>query len=80
MFERLPLRSQAETLAKEGTLLGQRQFNSWTVTLYTLHNAFVEVWTGEEAQVISTFKKSANAMAVLEPYVEGLDVQGMLDR
>jgi hypothetical protein len=79
MFERLPLRSQAETLAKEGTILAQRQFKSWTVTLYTLNHVFVEVWTGQEAQVISTFRKSANALAVLEPYVEGLDVQRMLD-
>jgi hypothetical protein len=75
MFERLPLRSQAETLAKFGTILAQRKFNSWTVTLYTLNDAFVEVWAGEEAQVISTFKKSANGLAVLEPYLEEIDVR-----
>lgn len=78
MFERLPLRSQAETLAKEGTILAQRRFNHWTVTLYTLNNTFVELWTGEEAQVISTFKKSANAMAVLEPYLGEVDVREVL--
>ncbi|MCX2740343.1 hypothetical protein [Pontibacter anaerobius] len=78
MFERLPLRSQAETLAKEGTILAQRQFNSWTVTLYTLNNKFVEVWTGEEAQVISTFKSLANPMTVLEPYLDGVNVEEVL--
>lgn len=78
MFERLPLRSQAETLAKDGIILAQRRYNNWTVTLYTLNNAFVELWTGEEAQVISTFKKSANAMAVLEPYLGEVDVREVL--
>ncbi|WP_299754741.1 hypothetical protein [uncultured Pontibacter sp.] len=78
MFERLPLRSQAETLAKEGTLLAQRKFNSWTVKLYTLNNTFVELWTGEEAQVISTFKTSASAVAVLEPYLGEVDVREVL--
>lgn len=78
MFERLPLRSQAETLAKDGTMLAQRCFNGWTVTLYTLHNSFVERWTGKEAEVYSTFKKSANAVAILEPYVDEVDVRSLL--
>ncbi|WP_276496356.1 hypothetical protein [Pontibacter litorisediminis] len=78
MFERLPLRNQAETLAKDGIILAQRHFNNWTVTLYTLNNTFVEVWAGGDAQVISTFRKSANALAVLEPYVEAIDVREVL--
>ncbi|MDX5436309.1 MAG: hypothetical protein LPK03_03905 [Pontibacter sp.] len=78
MFERLPLRNQAEALAQDGTILAQRKFNNWTVTLYTLNNFFVELWAGEEAQVISTFKKSAKSVAVLEPYLDTIDVREVL--
>jgi hypothetical protein len=78
-FERLPLRSQTETLARDGIVLAQRKHNDWVVTLYTLHNVFVERWTGKEAEVISTFKRSANAVAVLEPYIAEIDVQDFLD-
>jgi hypothetical protein len=69
-FERMPLRSQTETLARDGIVLAQRQVNNWTVTLYHLNNAYVEVWAGQEAQVISTFRKTASAMAVLKPYMD----------
>lgn len=79
MFERLPFRSQIEALTTHGTLLAQRRYNTWTVTLYVVNGAFVELWSGKEAEVISTFKKSANALDVLEPYVEGIDVVNYLD-
>ena len=79
MFERLPLRSQAEVLAKDGTVLAQRRFNGWTVTLYALHSTFVERWSGKEAEVYSTFKKSADAVTVLEPYLDAIDVQDLLN-
>ncbi|MFT2007256.1 hypothetical protein ACMA1I_01150 [Pontibacter sp. 13R65] len=79
MFERLPLRSQTESLAKDGTLLARRTYNGWQVTLYSLNGLFVELWAGKEAQVISTFKKSANAVAVLDPYIDKIDVKNVLD-
>ncbi|WP_299821259.1 hypothetical protein [uncultured Pontibacter sp.] len=79
MFERLPFRSQAEALAKNGTVLAQRKYNNWTVTLYTLNNSFIELWSGDKVQVYSTFKKSANAVAILEPYVDAVDVKELLD-
>ncbi|WP_439883259.1 hypothetical protein ACSX1A_08805 [Pontibacter sp. MBLB2868] len=78
MFERLPFRSQTESLAKDGIILAQRKYNGWEVTLYTLNGQFVELWTGKDAQVISTFKKSASAVAVLEPYLDEIDVQEFL--
>lgn len=78
MFERLPLRNQAEALAQDGTVVAKRTFNQWTVTLYSLNNFFVEVWAGDEAQVISTFKKSAKPVAVLEPYLDDIDVGEVL--
>lgn len=73
MFERLPYRSQREALKKEGTLIARRQVNGYTILLYILGHTFVEVWTGTEAEVVTTFKKSANAMAVLEPYVDAME-------
>lgn len=79
LFERLPFRSQTESLAKEGIVLAQRKHNSWTVTLYSLDNAFVELWSGEKAQVISTFKKTASAVAILEPYINELHIEDSLD-
>ena len=68
MFERLPFRSQEEVIAREGTLLAQRLHNGYTVSLYALKDSFVELWSGEEVQVYSSFKKTANASAILEPY------------
>lgn len=73
MFERLPYRSQREALKKEGTLIAQRQVNGYTILLYTIGHTFVEVWTGTEAEVVTTFKKSANVMAVLEPYIADME-------
>lgn len=78
MFDKLPFRSQAETLAKDGTFVAQRQHNNWTVTLYSLNDSFVELWTGEQVQVFSTFKKSAKALAILEPYAEAIDIKEVL--
>ncbi|WP_162054588.1 hypothetical protein [Pontibacter pamirensis] len=79
MFERLPFRSQAESLAKDGTILAQRSYNDWQVTLYSLNGLFVELWAGKEAQIISTFKKTANAVAVLDPYIDDIDVHDFMD-
>ncbi|MBC5774833.1 hypothetical protein H8S95_12220 [Pontibacter sp. KCTC 32443] len=77
MFERLPFRSQAEAIAKDGTILAQRQYNKWLVTLYEFNNTFVELWSGDNVQVFSTFKKSANASAIFDPYLDQVDVQDL---
>lgn len=79
MFERLPLRSQLESLAKDGTVLAQRRYNKWTVTLYSLNNSLVERWAGKEVEVISTFKKTTNAVAILEPYIDDIDVEDFMN-
>lgn len=73
MFEKLPFRSQQEALHKGGTLIAQRTFNGYTVSLYTLGNTFVERWAGKGMEVISTFKVPSNAMAVLEPYIDEME-------
>ena len=79
MFERLPQRSQIDTLAKDGVKLAQRTYKGWAVTLFSLHGLFVEQWVGNDMQVMSTFKKSANAVTVLEPYLDDLDVQELME-
>jgi hypothetical protein len=75
LFEKLPERSQIERLAKDGVIIAQRIYNGWTVTLYSLHGLFVEQWVGNSMQVFSTFKKSAKATSVLEPYLDDINLQ-----
>ena len=79
MFEKLPYRSQREALKKEGTLIARRQVNGYTILLYILEHTFVEVWTGTEAEVVSTFKKTADALAVLEPYANEVDIRQLIE-
>lgn len=79
MFQRLPSWSQAEVLAKEGTMLAQRQHQGWTVFLYSLNNRFVELWENNGLQVTTSFRKDAAALAIVEPYLEHVDVQHLID-
>ncbi|MER2996811.1 hypothetical protein [Pontibacter populi] len=73
MFERLPFRKQAEIIAKNGTLVAQRNYKQWMVTLYKVNNSFVELWSGDNMQVYSTFKQSANTVAIFDPYLDEVD-------
>ncbi|PKV62428.1 hypothetical protein [Pontibacter ramchanderi] len=79
MFERLPYRSQREALKKDGTLIARRQVNGYTILLYTWGHTFVEVWTGSEAEVVSTFRQTADALAVLEPYANEVDIRQLIE-
>lgn len=79
MFERLPYWSQREALKKEGTLIARRHVKGYTILLYTLGHTFVEVWTGTEAEVVCNFKKTSDAMTVLEPYADEVDIQQLLN-
>ncbi|HEY4650389.1 MAG TPA: hypothetical protein VIG72_03200 [Pontibacter sp.] len=78
MFERLPFRSQAEVIARAGTILASRRYNNWHVTLYEFNNTFVELWSGEQVQVFSMFKHTASKVAVFEPYLGAIDLQDAL--
>ncbi|GAA4424915.1 hypothetical protein GCM10023188_05310 [Pontibacter saemangeumensis] len=79
MFQRLPSWSQAEVLAKEGTVLAKRQHLEWSVSLYSLNNRFVELWEKEGLQITTSFRKDATALAIVEPYLEYVDVQHLMD-
>ncbi|MBB6611878.1 hypothetical protein H7F15_12575 [Pontibacter sp. Tf4] len=79
MFERLPFRSQAEVIAKTGTIVASRRYGQWHVTLFALNDRFVELWSGEQAQVFSTFKEAASKIAIFEPYLNEVNI-GELER
>lgn len=79
MFHKLPSWSQVEVLAKNGTVLAQRRHKEWAITLYSLNNYFVELWVKKELEVVGSFHKSANPLAILEPYMDTIDVQDFLD-
>lgn len=78
MFDRHPSGSQVDKIAQLGTLLAQRQHKEWAVTLYALNNYFVEVWAKDGLEIVGSFHKTANPMAILEPYTADLDVQRLL--
>jgi len=78
MFQRLPSWSQAEVLTKEGTLLAQRRHKDWTVSLYSLNNRFVELWTRDGLHITSSFHQDTTPLAIVEPYLEHVNVQDML--
>lgn len=78
LFNRLPAGSQIAILAQKGTKVAQRNHKEWTVTLYTLHNYFVESWVKSGTEIIGTFQNSADPLAILEPYLDAIEVQHLL--
>ncbi|MBJ6118366.1 hypothetical protein JAO76_09195 [Pontibacter sp. BT310] len=78
MFERLPFRKQAEIIAQNGTVVAQRNYNQWLVTLYKVNNSFVELWSGDNIQVYGAFRQQANTVAIFEPYLDKIDVQEIM--
>jgi len=74
MFNRLPTWSQVEVLAKQGTIVAQRQHKDWTITLFSLNDYFVEVWANQHLEIIGSFQKKAKPLDILEPYIDYLEV------
>lgn len=75
IFQRLPSWSQAEALAKHGTVLAQRQHKEWSVSLYSLNSRFVELWEKDGLRITTSFRADATALAIAEPYLEHIDLQ-----
>ena len=75
IFQRLPSWSQAEALAKYGTVLAQRQHKEWSVSLYSLNSRFVELWEKDGLRITTSFRADATALAIAEPYLEHIDLQ-----
>jgi len=74
MFNRLPTWSQVEVLAKQGTVVAQRQHNDWTITLYVINDYFVERWVKQQLEIVGSFHQSAKPLDILEPYIDYLEV------
>lgn len=79
MFNRLPAESQVDVLHQKGTVLAQRHHKSYVITLYSLNNYFVELWTKEGIEIIGSFHRSVSSMAILEPYMDTLNIMDFLD-
>ena len=76
-FSKMPAWAQAEVLEREGTELARRLHNGWEVSLFSIDNYYVELWEKQELKITTTFRKSAKAIAVLEPYMESIEVQNI---
>ena len=77
MFNRLPTWSQVEVLVTKGTLVAQRQHNEWSITLFSINEYFVELWTNQHFQVVGSFQKTAKPLDILEPYIVFMDVKDL---
>ena len=78
LFNRLPAGSQLAILAQKGNKLAQRNHKEWVITLYTLHNYFVESWAKSGTEIIGTFQVNADPLEILEPYLDSIEVQHLL--
>lgn len=77
-LHQLPRRHQAELLARKGIFLAKRYHGESEVKLYAIEDYFVEVWARQGIEVISTFQKMTPPLAILESYVNDLDVPSFL--
>jgi len=79
LFQGLPAWSQTEVLINKGTIVAQRQHQGWSITLYSLHNFFVERWVKNTIDITGTFHQSANILEILEPYLDNIQIQDFID-
>jgi hypothetical protein len=79
LFRRLPVWSQVEELNRHGVLLARRELPGWKVALYSFNNYYVEVWSGKGVNIPATFKKTAGAITILEPYLDTLEAEDLLE-
>ena len=74
LFNQLPAWSQVEVLKTKGNAVAERQYKDWTISLFSLNNYFVELWVKPNLEIIGAFHRSVKPMAILEPYVEYLEI------
>ncbi|MCC9138204.1 hypothetical protein ACFSKU_14170 [Pontibacter silvestris] len=79
MFRKLPTWSQAEVVTKRGTLLAERKQEEWSVLLYSFNNFFVELWVKDHLKITTTFQKTASTIAIVEPYMDGIDLDDFME-
>lgn len=74
LFHKLPPKNQAELLEKKGIVLTKRHLNGWAITLFSLENQFLEVWSKKDLEIIGSFHSAVSYMDIIEPYINVLDV------
>lgn len=76
-FNTLPKKAQQELLLAEGTYLAERIDGPFRIMLYQLESFYVEVHFFNLYNKVAFFS-AFDTIDALEPYLETIDVSGML--
>ena len=76
-FNALPKKAQQELLLAQGTFLTERTDGPFRIMLYQLESFYVEVHFFNLYNKVAFFSAFDN-MEALEPYLDTIDVSGML--
>jgi hypothetical protein len=77
-FNTLSKQDQQNQLLKEGTFLAEREDGPFRIMLYQLDNFYVEVYFFNLYNKVA-FLQSFSDTDVLEPYLEQMDINSMLN-
>jgi hypothetical protein len=77
VFNTLPKKAQQELLLAEGTFLAERADGPFRIMLYQLESFYVEVHFFNLYNKVAFFS-AFDSVEALEPYLEAIDVSGML--
>ena len=77
-FRLLPAAAQVSLLYSEGVFLGKRKLDQRIILLYQIDQFYVELKYLVYRQVISNIR-IADSMAVLDPYLEQIDVEDLVN-
>ena len=76
-FNALPKKAQQELLLAQGTFLTERTDGPFRIMLYQLESFYVEVHFFNLYNKVAFFS-AFDTMEALEPYLDTIDVSGML--
>ena len=77
LFNTLPKKEQQELILAEGTFLAERADGPFRIMLYQLEDFYVEVHFFNLYNKVAFFS-AFDSMEALEPYLETIDVSGVL--
>ena len=77
LFNTLPKKAQQEVLLAHGTFLAERADGPFRIMLYQLESFYVEVHFFNLYNKVAFFA-AFDTVEALEPYLEAIDVSGML--
>ena len=76
-FNTLPKMAQQELVLAQGTFLGERNDGPFRIMLYQLEGFYVEVHFFNLYNKVAFFS-AFDTVEALEPYLETIDISGML--